>query len=107
PEILSAQEQRSLSADDLGAKIANGLQLMCRSRQTVYVGDTENDVRQRVRDEMNRMGFRVMPQSAMAYGNPELVRTFLGEARLAVHFVGNQSSPHAFGAAVWTWQIST
>ena len=36
---------------------------MRRSRQTVYVGEVEHDVRDNVRDELSRMGFRVMPEA--------------------------------------------
>lgn len=46
PEIRAAQEQRSFSIEELGRKIANGLRLMRRSRQTVFVGECENGVRQ-------------------------------------------------------------
>jgi hypothetical protein len=87
-EIRSAQEHRSLSAEDLGAKLANALRLMRRSRQTVYIGETDHDIREKVRNEMSQTGFRVEPQSRMAYGNEQTVRTLLGEAKLAVHFVG-------------------
>ena len=74
------------------------LRLMRRSRQTVYVGESEYDIRQQVRNEMSRMGFRVMPEAAVAYGDPEVVQRLLGEAKMAVHFVGNQQSQRAIEA---------
>ncbi|HEX7423306.1 MAG TPA: toll/interleukin-1 receptor domain-containing protein, partial [Terriglobales bacterium] len=104
PEIRSAQEQRSPGVEEFGQKIANGLRLMRRSRQTVFVGETENEARQKVRDEMSRMGFRVMPSAPMAYSDPHLIRTQLGEARLAVHFVGGQARQRPIEAIQWSRQ---
>jgi hypothetical protein len=104
PEIRSAQEHRTTSAEDVGPKLANALRLMRRSRQTVFVGETEHEVRGRLREEMSRMGFRVMPESAMAYGDPETIRKLLGEARLAVHFAGKQESQRAIEAIRWSRQ---
>jgi hypothetical protein len=101
-EIRSAQEHRSLNAEDLGAKLAAALRLMRRSRQTVYVGETDDDIRDKVRSEMSRMGFRVEPQSPMAFENQELVRSLLGKARLAVHFVGKQDKNRAIEAIRWS-----
>jgi TIR domain len=79
PEIRSAQEQRSLSAEDLGAKIANGLRLIWRSRHTVYVGEAEHEVRTNLRHELSRTGFRVMPQGPAARFQVEDIRPFLEE----------------------------
>src|SRR5262249_46955134 len=100
-EILSAQEHRTLSVEDLAAKLANGLRLMRRSRQTVYVGEAEHEVRENVRHELSRMGFRVMPEAPAAYGDSQVVRTLLGESRLAVHFAGSQES-RAVEAIRWS-----
>lgn len=104
PEIRAAQEQRSLGVDELGCKIANGLRLMRRSRQTVFVGECETDVRQKVRDEMSRMGYRVMPEAPMAYTDPAQIRRCLGEARLAVHFAGGQTEQRTLEAINWSRQ---
>ena len=98
PEIRVAQEQRLIGVEELGQKIANGLRLMRRSRQTVFVGETESQIRRRVWDEMSRMGFRVMPESPMAYSDQHLIRVHLGEARLAIHFVGGQTEQRAIEA---------
>jgi len=98
PEIRAAQEQRTLSAEELGARIASGLRLMRRSRQTVYLGEMDGDVRGRLQDEMSRMGFRVMPETPMAFGDEALIHRLIGEARLAVHFVGGQVQGRAFEA---------
>jgi hypothetical protein len=111
PEIRDAQwslmdAQQPLSVEELGSKIASGLRLMRRSRHTVYVGECENGVRQKVLDEMNRMGFRVMPVAPMAYGDPPQIRKHLGEARLAVHFVGGQTQQRALDAIKWSRQDS-
>ena len=105
PEIQAAQEERSIGVEGLGKKIANGLRLMRRSRQTVFVGETENEVRRKVWDEMSRMGFRVMPESLMAYSDPHFIRIRLGEARLAVHFVGEQTQQRAIEAIQWSRQV--
>jgi hypothetical protein len=101
-EIRSAQEQRSLSVEELGAKLASALRLMRRSRETIYLGETDHDSRDRVKVEMSRMGFRVEPQSAMAFGNDEAVRTLLGKAKLAVHFLGGQDKSRAIEAIRWS-----
>jgi hypothetical protein len=98
PEIRAAQEQRTASVEELGGKIANALRLMRRSRQTVYIGETDNSVRSKLRDEMSRMGFRVMPDVPMAYADLALVRQLLGEARMAVHFVDGHSGQRAIEA---------
>jgi hypothetical protein len=98
PEIRSAQEDRTLSAEKLGLKIVNGLRLMRQSRPTVYIGETEHDIRKKLREEMSRLGLRVVPESPMAYGDDERVRTLLGEARMAIHFVGGQHNKRAFDA---------
>jgi len=105
PEIQDAQEERSAGVEVLGSKIANGLRLMRRSSQTVFIGETENAVRRNVWDEVSRMGFRVMPEAPMAYTNPQLIRTHLGEARLAVHFVGGQPKQREIEAIKWSRQI--
>jgi hypothetical protein len=102
PEIRGAQEHRSFSVDDLGAKIANGLKLMRRSCQTVYVGETDNEVRAKIRDEMGRMGFRVMPDLPVAYRDLQLVRAHLSDARLAVHFVDGNAPQRAIDAIRWS-----
>jgi hypothetical protein len=102
PEIRSAQEHRSLSVEDLALRLANGLRLMRRSRQCVYLGESEHDVRRKVRDEISRMGFRIVPEALSAHEDPETVRTFLGEARLAVHFVGGQESQRPIEAIRWS-----
>jgi TIR domain-containing protein len=101
-EIRSAQEQRSLQVQDLGTTIANGLRLMRRSRQTVYVGECEHEIRRQVRDEMNRMGFRVMPEAMTAYEDDQFVQQLLGKAKAAVHFVGSQYRQRAIDAIRWS-----
>lgn len=105
PEIQAAQEERSIGVEGLGKKISNGLRLMRRSRQTVFVGETENEVRRSVRDEMSRTGFRVMPETMMAYSDPSFIRARLGEARLAVHFVGQQAQQRAIEAIQWSRRL--
>jgi ribosome-binding protein aMBF1 (putative translation factor) len=60
-EIRSAQEQRSMNVEELGAKLAAALRLMQRSRKTVYLGETDHYIRNKVRSELSRMGFRVEP----------------------------------------------
>ncbi len=111
PEILAAQEERSAGVEGsgglggLGKKLANGLRLMRRSSQIVFIGETESDVRRNVRDEMGRMGFRVMPESPMAYTSSELIRMHLSEARMAVHFAGGQTQQRAVEAIKWSRQI--
>jgi hypothetical protein len=44
------------------------------------------------------MGFRVVPDIAMAYGNSARIREQLCEARMAVHFVDGQSGKRAMDA---------
>jgi hypothetical protein len=102
PEIKAAQEHRSISVEDLGAKIGNGLRLMRRSCQTVFVGETQHEVRRNVWDELSRMGFRVMPESYMAFRDEVRIRKHLGEARLAIHFVGGQAQQRAIDAIQWS-----
>src|SRR5579872_5870761 len=94
--------------EGLGRRIANGLRLMRRSSQTVFIGETESDVRRRMRDEMSRMGFRVMPEAPMAFTNPQLIQTHLSEARMAVHFAGGQAQERAnqtIEASRWSRQV--
>ena len=50
------------------------------------------------------MGFRVMPEAPMAYGDRHFIRTHLGEARLAVHFVDGQAQQRAIDAIRWSRQ---
>ena len=50
---------------------------------------------------MSRMGFPVMPEGPMVFGNPPEVRRQLGEARLAVHFAGGQTKQRALEAIQW------
>jgi hypothetical protein len=102
PEIKVAQEQRSISVAELSATIANGLRLMRRSCQTVFVGETEHEVRRNVWNELSRMGFRVMPDVPGAFRDEARVRKHLGEARLAVHFVGGQAQQRAIDAIQWS-----
>jgi len=98
PEIRVAQQQRSINAEELGAKIAAGLQLMRRSRQIVYLGETESDLRKSLWHEMSRMGFRVMPEVPQAFGDEILIRDLLNRARLAVHFVGGETAQRTIEA---------
>jgi len=97
-DIRRAQEQRELSADEFARKLANGLRMMRRSRQTVFLGESEHETRSKVRGELSRMGFRVEPQAPSAYSDTTTVRTLLGDAKLAVHFVGNQQSQRPLDA---------
>ena len=90
--------QREPSPDELARKLANGLRMMRRSRRTVFLGESEHETRGKVRDELSRMGFRVEPQAPSAYSDTETVRTLLGDAKLAVHFVGNQQSQRPLDA---------
>jgi hypothetical protein len=97
-DIRRAQEQREPSPDELARKLANGLRMMRRSRQTVFLGESEHETQGKVRDELSRMGFRVEPQAPSAYSDTATVRTLLGDAKLAVHFVGNQQSQRPLDA---------
>jgi hypothetical protein len=94
-----------LAQRELGRKIANGLRLMRRSHQTVFVGETDYEVRDHVRNETSRMGFRVRPEAPMAFGNEPVIRTHLGEARLAVHFVGGQARQRPIKAIQLSRQV--
>src|SRR3954447_7988870 len=71
PDIRRAQEDRSLAAADLALKLANGLRMVRRSRETVYLGQSEHEIRGKVRDELSRMGFRVEPEAPSAFTDPE------------------------------------
>ncbi len=97
-DIRRAQEQRELSADELARKLASGLRMMRRSRRTVFLGESEYEIRGKIRDELSRMGFRVEPQAPSAYSDTATVRTLLGDAKLAIHFVGNQQSQRPLDA---------
>jgi hypothetical protein len=90
--IRRAQEDRSLAAADLALKLANGLRMMRRSRDIVYLGEFEHEIRRKVRDELSRMGFSVEPRAYQAYTDRPTIRTLLGKAKLAIHFVGGQES---------------
>ncbi len=103
-DIRAAQQQRSASVDELVPKILNGLRLMRRSRQTVYLGETESDFRTKLRDEMSRIGFRVMPEGPQAYDDEVLIRQLLSDARLAVHFVGGQTEQRTIEAIKYSSQ---
>jgi hypothetical protein len=43
-----------------------------------------------------------MPESLMAYGDPQFIRMRLAEARLAVHFVGQQAQQRAVESIQWS-----
>ena len=66
-DIRRAQEDRSPSAEDLALKLANGLRMMRRSCQTVYLGESQHEIRLKVRDELRRVGFSVEPQAPVSY----------------------------------------
>jgi hypothetical protein len=102
PEIAAAQQRQSPRAEDLGAVVANGLRLLQRPRPAIYVGETDHEIRRRVRDELSRMGFRARPESPMAYRHEESIRTLLGEAKAAIHFVGGQPNQRAIDAIRWS-----
>jgi hypothetical protein len=91
-DIRRAQEDRSPFVEDLALKLANGLRMMRRSCQTVYLGESQLEIRRKVRDELSRVGFSVEPQAPTAFADTEKVRTLLGQAKLAIHFVGNQET---------------
>jgi hypothetical protein len=97
-DIRRAQEDRTLSADDLVLKLANGLRMMRRSCQTVYLGESQHEIRLKVRDELSRVGFSVEPQAPSAFADPDKTRTLLGQAKLAIHFVGNQETARPLNA---------
>ena len=98
PEIRDAQEQRLNSVTDLGAKLVTGLRLMRRSRHTVYVGEIEDEVGRKVRDELGRLGFRVMPEVSSAYRDEIAVRKHLSGALMAIHFLGGQTQERTIRA---------
>ena len=50
------------------------------------------------------MGFRVMPEGPMAFGEEQRIRELLGEAKLAVHFVGGQVEGRAIEAIKYSSQ---
>jgi len=102
PRIQVAQQQRTTSIEELGAKLAEALKLMRRSSKTVYLGEAELDTRQQVWDELTRAGYRVLPESPQAYANESTVREYLSKARLAVHFAGGQTQQRAFDAISWS-----
>ena len=97
-DIRRAHEDRSPSVEDLVLKLANGLRMMRRSCQTVYLGESQHEIRLKVRDELSRVGFSVEPQVPSAFADPDKVRTLLGQAKLAIHFVGNQETARPLNA---------
>ena len=97
-DIRRAQEDRNPSAEDLALKLANGLRMMRRSCQTVYLGESQHEIRRKVRDELSRVGFSVEPQAPSAFADPEKIRALLGQAKLAIHFVGNQNTARPLNA---------
>jgi hypothetical protein len=97
-DIRRAQEDRSSAAEDLALKLANGLRMMRRSCQTVYLGECQHEIRLKVREELSRVGFSVEPQAPSAFADSERIRTLLGQAKLAIHFVGNQESARPLNA---------
>src|SRR5437763_1804574 len=50
------------------------------------------------RNELNQMGFRLEPQTPSAYHDRDTIRTLLGKAKLAIHFVGGQESQRPLDA---------
>ncbi|MBM3739867.1 MAG: hypothetical protein FJW39_29235 [Acidobacteria bacterium] len=107
PRILAAQEHFTLSAEDLGSKIVEGLKLMRRSCKTVYLGETDADTRQKVWDELSRAGYRVLPESPQAFAAEATVRKHMGDALLAVHFVGGQTQQRTLDAIEWSLKTCT
>ncbi len=101
-DIQNAQHQLTASCEQVGAKLVEGLKLMRRSCKTVYLGETKADVRVRVRDELSRSGYRVVPEGEQAFDGEARVRTHLSSAILAVHFVGGQTLQRALDAIDWS-----
>jgi len=51
-----------------------------------------------VRDELSRVGFSVEPQAPSAFADIDKIRTLLGQAKLAIHFVGQQEATRPLNA---------
>lgn len=107
PSLQAAQQDRTLSAEELGAKLVLGLKLMRRSCKTVYLGESEVDTRQKVWDELSRAGYRVLPESPQAFATEATVRKHMSDALLAVHFVGGQTPQRTLDAIEWSLKTCT
>jgi hypothetical protein len=102
PRLQAAQQDRTLTAEQLGTKLVEGLKLMRRACKIVYLGESELDTRDKVRDELSRAGYRVLPESPQAFGAEATVRKHMSDALLSLHFVGGQMQQRTLDAIKWS-----
>jgi TIR domain len=87
----ASPEERLKSAKAFGGKLSDRLLEMRRSVSTVFLGPAAElnlETRKRVRDELEKSGYRVVPETEFDYKNEDKVRTLLKDSLVAIHFPG-------------------
>jgi TIR domain len=88
--MLSADE-RTASAREFALKLRDALAEMRASLSAVFLGPAAGrglDTRKRLRDELEKSGYRVVPDANYEYEDAEEVRALLKGSLLAIHFPG-------------------
>jgi len=89
---LLPREERMKSAREFALKLRDALVEMRSSVRAVFLGPAAGRglaTRKRLRDELEKSGYRVVPDADYEYKDAEEVRDYLKAALLAVHFPGD------------------
>ena len=89
---LMPGEGRMRSAREFALKLRDALVEMRSSVNAVFLGPAVGrgvETRSRMRDELEKSGYRVAPEADYVYGDAEEVRDYLKAALLAIHFPGD------------------
>jgi hypothetical protein len=89
---LMLPEERIRSARELALKLRDAMIEMRSSVSAVFLGPAEGRgraTRSRLRDELEKSGYRVEPEADYVYEDAEEVREYLKAALLAIHFPGD------------------
>lgn len=89
---LMGDAERLESTKELGLKLRDALSKMRSSVSAVFLGPAAGRgqaTRSRLRDELEKAGYRVVPDADYLYRDPEEVQAHLRSSLLAIHFPGD------------------
>jgi hypothetical protein len=89
---LLSPDERISSAREFALKLRDSLVKMRASASAVFLGAASGPgvaTRSRLRDELEKSGYRVVPEPDYVYEDTEEVRAYLKAALLAIHFPGD------------------
>jgi hypothetical protein len=90
---LLPPDERMKSAEEFALKVRNALVTMRASVCAVFLGPAAGRgvaTQSRLRDELEKSGYRVTPEADYQYKNADEVRAHLKAALLAIHFPGDE-----------------